>query len=70
MPDLRPVYSDSVSHIGHDPETGELHVVWQNGRTSIYSGVPEQTAETVINAPSVGQALNEHIKNSFGHRYG
>lgn len=63
------VFSSVVSSVGYDEETQTLTVTWKNGRTSAYSGVPEDLAHSVANAPSVGQAINSQIKNSFSHRY-
>lgn len=68
-PVLQSVYSSNVDKLGHDPETGELHVRWSTGKTSIYSNVPTQVAEDVRTAWSVGQAVNEMIKGKFQHRY-
>lgn len=65
----RHVYSSNVSTIGYDPETKELSVTWTKGKQSIYSGVPEELAEQLVNAPSVGSMLNAEIKPYYAHRY-
>lgn len=70
MPDMRSVYSSHVDQIGHDQETGELHVVYKNGRRSIYEGVPAAVAENVMGAASIGSALHSLVKNQYNHRYG
>lgn len=64
------VYSSNVSSIGYDPDTQELSVTWSKGKRSIYSGVPEELAEQLVNAPSVGAMLNAEIKPYYAHRYG
>lgn len=70
MPKMRSVYSSHVDKIGHDAEANELHVKWQgSGKTSVYEGVPADLAHQVMNAHSVGQALNEHIKDNYKHHY-
>lgn len=69
-PLLQSVYSSNVEKLGHDPETGELHVQWSSGKTSIYSNVPTQVAEDVRTSWSVGQAVNQMVKGKFQHRYG
>lgn len=69
MPDMTSVFSTSVDKIGHDPDTGELHVQWPNGKTSVYTGVPPDVAASVSKSWSVGQALNEQVKGRFDHRY-
>ncbi len=66
MADLRDVYSSHVSRIGY--EGGNLIVEWQNGKTSVYEGVPERLANEVMNSASIGSAL-QSIKKSFQHRY-
>lgn len=66
----RDVYSSNVQQVGYDSETKELSIVWSKGKRSIYSGVPEELAEQLANAPSVGSMLNEEIKPFFSHRYG
>ena len=64
------VYSSNVSSVGYDPETKELSITWMKGKRSIYSGVPEELAEQLVVAPSVGSMLNAEIKNYYPHRYG
>lgn len=70
MVNMRSVFSSHVNKIGHDPETNELHVLWDNGKPSVYEGVPADLAKQVMNAGSVGKALNEFIKPDFKHRPG
>ena len=67
---MRDVFSSHVNQVGHDPETNELHVAWDNGKTSIYSDVPPEKFEQVANSWSVGKALHQMIKPSHPHRYG
>lgn len=68
-PVMRSVTSSHVARIGHNAETGELHVQWQDGRTSVYANVPAATADAVANSWSVGKALREQVKGRFPHRY-
>lgn len=70
MPWTKSVYSSNVSTVGYDEETQELIINWTRGKRSIYSGVPEELAVQLSNAPSVGQMLNSEIKPNFNHRYG
>lgn len=73
MPQMREVYSSNVRKIGHDPQTGELHVQWENGRTSVYGDaetpVPADVAKQVMNSASVGKAVHNLIKPTYSHRY-
>lgn len=64
------VYSSNVSTVGYDPESKELIITWTRGKRSIYSGVPEELAEQLANAASVGSMLNAEIKPYYAHRYG
>jgi hypothetical protein len=68
-PVMRSVYSSHVNRIGYDNETGELHVQWDSGKTSVYSGVPAQLADETMNSWSVGKSLSTSIKPTFPHRY-
>lgn len=65
----QPVYSSMVSEVGYDDERKELLVTWKNGKRSVYAGVPEETAQELANAPSVGTMLNNDIKPYYQHRY-
>jgi hypothetical protein len=63
------VFSTMVKEVAYDSDAQELRVTWNSGRTSAYSDVPEDIAHQVANAPSVGQAINQMIKDQYGHRY-
>lgn len=68
-PPMRAVYSSTVNRIGYADDTSELWVQWNNGRKSVYEGVPADVADTVMNAWSIGKALNDMVKNVYEHRY-
>jgi hypothetical protein len=68
-PPMRSVFSSHVDRIGHDMQTGELHVVWDSGKTSVYSGVPADVADDVSQSWSVGSALTAKVKGKYAHRY-
>lgn len=62
--------SSMVSEVAYDSDAGELIITWaKTGRRSAYKDVPEETAESLANAPSVGQFLNSEIKPFYSHRY-
>ena len=65
----RQVFSSHLDKIGYDAAAGELHVTYQNGKVSIYQGVPPGVAERVTGAASIGSALHEHIRGRYPHRY-
>lgn len=66
---MKPVYSSHVREIGHDATTDELVVVWGTGRRSVYKGVSAEKAGTIMNAPSVGEALHRMVKGIHPHEY-
>ena len=64
------VFSSVVSEVGYDSDSGELLVTWsKSGKVSAYQGVPEDVAQRLANAPSVGQMINDEIKPYYGHSY-
>ena len=63
------VYSSNVQEVGYEPETQELFITWSKGKRSVYSGVPEELAEQLVIAPSVGSMLNTEVKPFYAHRY-
>lgn len=63
------VYSSHVQAIGHDNDKQELHVRWNGGKTSVYSGVPAAVADDVSKAWSVGKAVREQIIPNYQHKY-
>lgn len=66
--EMREVYSTRVSSIGYD--NGNLYVTWaRGGKTSVYSGVPSNLADEVMNAASIGAALKMSIEGSYPHSY-
>ena len=66
----RSVFSSHIETVGYDPASAELHLTYKNGRTSIYSGVPPETAQRVTGAVSIGTAVHENLRGKHEHRYG
>lgn len=59
-----------VSEVGYNEETHELIITWaRSGKKSAYSGVPEELADQLSKAPSVGSMIISEIKPFFPHRY-
>lgn len=71
MPSMRNVYSSHVDAIGYSPDDCELHVQYSgsNGKLAVYKDVPEHVASVVMTSASIGQALHDHIKGKYEHRY-
>jgi KTSC domain len=66
---MQSVFSSNVDSIGYDVDTQELHVAWAGGKTSVYRGVPADVAEDASKSWSVGQFLNENVKDKYPHQY-
>jgi len=62
---MKPVKSGSISHVGHDPETGILSVKFHSGQTYRYADVPADQAAKMLAAESVGRHFMENIRGSF-----
>lgn len=54
MPDMIPVDSSNILQVGYDADAQELYVEWIEGRTYVYSSVPESTYQELMNAESKG----------------
>ena len=61
------VYSSNVAEVGWD-EPDQMTVSFNIGSRYIYSGVDEETATRLANAPSVGSMLNQEIKGQYAFR--
>jgi hypothetical protein len=57
-----PVDSLNIAQIGYDAEAQELHIEFKEGRTHIYSGVPELSVQEFLDADSKGSYFNREIK--------
>jgi hypothetical protein len=63
-------YSSMISSVGWDDTTEEMIVTFaRNGRRAAYSGVTEEQANALANAPSVGQMFYSDFKDSYQFRY-
>lgn len=75
MPEMKTVQSSRVFQMGYDEQQKALYVRftpskrWPAGRVAIYHGVPPETADAVVNAPSIGQAMDISIKGIFQFSY-
>lgn len=62
---MTPVNSSSISHVGHDPETGILSVKFHSGQTYRYAGVSANQAAKMLAADSVGSHFAKNINGNF-----
>jgi len=74
VPEMQRISSSHVWDVGHDPDTQTLFVRFKPsvkhpaGRLVQYLGVDADTAQRVMTAPSVGQALHSFVKSVFEMR--
>ena len=66
----RSVFSSMVSALSYDGETSELTVEWAKGGSGVFSGVPEDVANSAANAPSVGNFVHNQLKPNYPYRRG
>ncbi len=69
IPEMRPLESSHISSVGYDSAGGDLHVVFKDGKHSVYCGVPGHIADGIMNASSVGGAFHSTVKGRYVHRY-
>ena len=66
---LLTLQSSNLSNVGYDIEKEELVVVFQNGRSYLYRGVPSDVYLAIITDPeSHGKAFNVLVKKA-GYEY-
>ena len=67
-PEMHYVSSSNVESVGHDDARDELWMTFLDGSTYVYEGVPRETFDELLSAPSVGSYLNREIKPNFRFR--
>jgi hypothetical protein len=67
-PDMVPVDSSNIGRIGYDETSQELYVEWTDGRTYVYSAVPDTTHQELMTADSKGGYINREIKPNYDCR--
>lgn len=64
------VTSSNIKSVGHDPETGKLHIEFHGGRVAEYDNVPaEKHAALTKEGDSVGEYFHKHIRNNSAHAW-
>lgn len=61
------VSSSNISSIGYDPESQTLEIEFNDGSIYQYNDVPQLIYESLMNAGSHGQYLNQHIKDKYSY---
>ena len=63
------VFSSHIDRVSYDDAKQVMTVTYQNGKTSVYSGVTPDAAKEVLSAESVGKAIHKGIRGQFEHSY-
>lgn len=58
---LIPVDSSMISAVGYDPATQTLEVLFNSGKTYVYSGVPQEIYDELMAADSKGSTMRAAI---------
>lgn len=65
------IESKAIAQMGFDEISGELHIVFKNGRLCIYSNIPSYIWDGLVNADSRGGYLDANVKKAgYPFRYG
>ena len=57
-----PVKSSNIKSIGHDPDTGIMHVEFSSGDIYEYAGITAQEHRMLLTANSVGTHFHQNIR--------
>ncbi len=57
------VSSKNVNWIGHDPNSNELHIQFNSGKTYAYEGFPASEYVRIVNEERPSKAAMDAIKN-------
>jgi hypothetical protein len=68
MMEMIPVTSSNLKAVGYDAFTQELQVEFQNGGAYIYSAVPVEIFNALMEAKSVGRYFLNEIRGKFEAR--
>jgi hypothetical protein len=62
---MPPLQSSALASADWDPDSGVLTVVFRNGRSYQYAGVPESVFLGLLQAPSAGQYYKSAIERTY-----
>jgi len=60
-----PVSSSNVAEVGYDAVTMTIEIAFRNGTVYQYFDIPETVYQELMRANSIGQFLNQSIKNNY-----
>ena len=61
------VNSSNVDSVGYNPDSLTLEIEFNSGDIYQYYDVPEYIYDELISAGSVGQYLNQNVKNNYSY---
>lgn len=61
---MHPVQSSNVVAVGYDDGTNSLHVQFKGNTVYIYTGVPPEKFNALLQSDSKGKFINSNIKGS------
>lgn len=59
------VFSSAIAAVGYDPLTQRLKIRFVQGHAYDYFGVPQHVHDGLMQAPSIGQYYNDHIRDRY-----
>jgi hypothetical protein len=62
------VSSSMMNWVEYNPNTKELSITFNSGRTCVYSGVSKETYEGLLQSDSQGKYFNQYIKDRYPFR--
>ncbi|OLV17460.1 KTSC domain-containing protein [Deinococcus marmoris] len=65
---LHPVDSSMMSHIGYDPASKTLTILFHSGKLYDYDGVPQEVYERFLAASSQGSFFRNEIDDCYEYR--
>lgn len=63
--EMQEVVSTQLAAVGYDADKKALKIQFNSGGEYLYSDVPQDIYEQLLNAPSVGQFFNANVKWNF-----
>lgn len=65
---LHPVESSMMGHIGHDPESKTLTILFHSGKRYDYDDVPPEVHDSFLAASSQGSFFRNEIDECYSYR--
>jgi hypothetical protein len=59
------VISSAMMAVGYQPNTGQMRIQFQQGRSYDFFGVPKHVYDGLMSATSKGTYYNDHIRDRY-----